>query len=223
MSGLAQLATYVRDLGASRARMIENALDWEHLPPLHDDSFSGIEVIDHDATGWSADARLVDGRSVTLDLRLTPEGWITRTTMAGAVASEIRTTAVATGPDACRVTVEFHVAGLPAHKAAAAGDYYLRLYARLYDEDERMMIARADALRRGPAARLARREVVLADGTTCAVPLYCPHMALPLDAEPDGQGILTCPWHGYRFDARTGACVEGRCAGWTGPAQAPSA
>jgi nitrite reductase/ring-hydroxylating ferredoxin subunit len=25
---------------------------------------------------------------------------------------------------------------------------------------------------------------------------------------------MTCPWHGYRFDAKTGRCVSGQIRGW---------
>ena len=32
--------------------------------------------------------------------------------------------------------------------------------------------------------------------------------------EPDADGVMTCPWHGYRFDARTGACLSGQIRGW---------
>ena len=94
------------------------------------------------------------------------------------------------------------------------GIYYQRLYRELYDEDERMMIARADALRRSPATSRLRRIVTLTDGSTHEIPLYCPHQGLPLDAEPDSAGTVTCPWHGFRFDVRTGHCVSGQLVGW---------
>ena len=51
---------------------------------------------------------------------------------------------------------------------------------------------------------------MLSDGTAAAIPLACPHLGLPLDAEPDATGIVTCPWHGYRFDVRTGASADDR-------------
>ena len=38
----------------------------------------------------------------------------------------------------------------------------------------------------------------------------CPHLGGPLaECELDG-GTITCPWHGYRFDVRSGANVDGR-------------
>ena len=207
MSSLVEVGRYTRDLGAALDRLIENALDWEHLPHLHDGSFSAIAVIEHGSEGWRADARLSDGQPITLDLRLSGDGWITRTYAGGRLATEIRSQAEATGPDSCRVHVRFLVADLPPEKHAIVGERYRALYARLYDEDERMMIARADAIRRGPAALKLRRTAKLPDGTDIEVPVYCPHQGLPLDPQPDANGSITCPWHGYQVYVRTGRCT----------------
>ncbi len=210
MTGLVPIGRYVRDLRASRERMIENALDWEHLPHLHAGSFSGIRLVRADGAGWSAEAELDSGGAVTLDLRLDERGWVTRTSSAGRLASEIRTVAESTGDDSCRVTVDFLVADVPEDRRAAVGAFYQTLYARLYDEDERMMMARARVLREGRPA--GTRTVTLADGSEHRVPLACPHQGLPLAAEPDEQGLITCPWHGYRYEVRTGRCRPGRNA-----------
>jgi nitrite reductase/ring-hydroxylating ferredoxin subunit len=36
-------------------------------------------------------------------------------------------------------------------------------------------------------------------------------MLAPLaDVEPDADGCITCPWHGYRFDIATGLSADGR-------------
>ena len=208
---------YVRELGASLTRMIENALDWEHLPHLHAGSFASIRLLEADATGWTAETTLPgDPRPLRLDLRLRDGGWVTRTTRGGELLSEIRTVAEATGERSCRVTVDFHVAGLPEAQQAAVGAYYQRLYAELYDEDEAMMIARQAAIDTRAATRGGWRTVRLADGDY-RVPRACPHLALPLDAEPDAAGVVTCPWHGYRFDVRTGRCVSGATCGWQAP------
>lgn len=68
------------------------------------------------------------------------------------------------------------------------------------------MIARAAAILRGPAALKQTRLARLPDGTMIKVPVYCPHQGLPLDAEPDADGVITCPWHGYRVQVRSGRC-----------------
>ena len=169
-------------------------------------------MIEHGPSGWRAEARLADGHAITLDLRLDEAGWVTRSFADGEVTTEIRTRAEATGPDSCRVHVRFLVGDVPDGKRPAIGNHYRALYARLYDEDERMMTARAEAIRRGPGALMLRRQVMLPDGTAAEAPLYCPHQGLPLEGDPDADGVITCPWHGYRVDIRTGRCAapEGR-------------
>jgi hypothetical protein len=204
---LVEVGRYRRDLRASLERLIENALDWDHLPHTHSSSFSGIRVLDHNPEGWRAEATLADGTPVTIELRLNADGWITRTEMEGRTGSEIRTVATGTGPDSCRVDVRFLVESPEPGRRGAIGAYYERLYADLYDEDERLMIARAEAIRRRPEALRARRPVTLPDGTRATAPVYCPHQGLPLDAEPDAEGVITCPWHGYRVDITSGRCT----------------
>ena len=45
-------------------------------------------------------------------------------------------------------------------------------------------------------------------GSVVATGGRCPHNRGPLH-EGDIEGTtLTCPWHGYGFDLRTGACAE---------------
>jgi len=38
----------------------------------------------------------------------------------------------------------------------------------------------------------------------------CPHLGGPLAERQLDGGTITCPWHGYRFDVRSGANVDGR-------------
>jgi nitrite reductase (NADH) small subunit len=47
----------------------------------------------------------------------------------------------------------------------------------------------------------------LADGFV-AIPAACPHNGGPIcDGDLNGSTV-TCPWHGYNFDLRTGACED---------------
>lgn len=51
------------------------------------------------------------------------------------------------------------------------------------------------------------REIALfnCDGTFYAVDNVCPHQGGPLgEGELDGT-VVTCPWHGWRFDVSSGA------------------
>ncbi len=49
----------------------------------------------------------------------------------------------------------------------------------------------------------------------------CPHRGLPLAAEgrpiDDPGGVIRCPWHGSRFDVRTGASLR-TCTAYPRPA-----
>ena len=208
---------YQRDLSASAARMIENALDWEHLPHVHAGSFSDISIVSADDNGWVANATMTSGMAGLITLTLDPDrlGWVTETLVQDQVVGRIESRVETTGAHACRVSVTFVVPGVDEAQGAAIGTYYQTLYAQLYDEDEKLMMARARAIADGPAAHSARRDVALACGTIASVPLVCPHQGLPLSDDPDADGIITCPWHGYRFDAATGRCVSGQIVGWT--------
>ena len=53
-SQLPHVGTYRRVLPVSLVRMYENTLDWEHLPFVHDSSFSSIECLDAGPWGWRA-------------------------------------------------------------------------------------------------------------------------------------------------------------------------
>ncbi len=58
----------------------------------------------------------------------------------------------------------------------------------------------------GKAVTVGDREVGLfqCDGKICAVDNVCPHAGGPL-SDGDIQGsVVTCPWHGWRFDVCTG-------------------
>jgi nitrite reductase/ring-hydroxylating ferredoxin subunit len=51
------------------------------------------------------------------------------------------------------------------------------------------------------------REVALGDAT-CRFSTVCPHLGGPLaEARVDADGVVTCPWHGHRFDVRCGRRV----------------
>lgn len=50
------------------------------------------------------------------------------------------------------------------------------------------------------------REIVLCDseGEVYALDGICTHEDLPLDGGEVDDGVLECPWHGARYDVRTG-------------------
>jgi nitrite reductase/ring-hydroxylating ferredoxin subunit len=46
------------------------------------------------------------------------------------------------------------------------------------------------------------------DGTLYAVDNTCPHAGGPLGEGKLKEGIIECPWHGWKFDLRTGQRVN---------------
>ncbi len=241
-SSIPHLGTYVREMAVSVERMYENALDWAHLPHLHDSSFSRIELLQQDEYSWRArtwNAAPRDAESAVIELRLDPtcRRWITRTLEGANAGSEIWTHCIPLGERRLMVVVDFFAPAVAADKRERVGAVYSALYARLYDEDERMMLQRQAALDArtykgttqtelasidlGPFSTLAGRlpvdvtvgarriRVCQNDGAFVAYALSCPHALAPLDEVQVLDGRLTCPWHGYCFDVRSGELVSG--------------
>lgn len=71
-----------------------------------------------------------------------------------------------------------------------------------------VQVARAEAVTGGEAHAFTveDREIVLCrvEGRICALSGICTHQDLPLAGGPVEDGVLTCPWHGARYDACTG-------------------
>ena len=233
MTVLHLAGTYRRSVAASVARIRENVLDWEHLPALHASSFAACELVDEDADGWRV--RLVNAGSAApqiLKLFMAPDTSAYRViTEAGfATSSEIRVAVTPRDAHMTDVVVEYHVPETDPDRLAMIGTAFVAIYERLWDEDEAMMVAREAALAPrpraptrvdlGPEAALqlplafalgnGRFRLVRHDGALVAHSLTCPHWLGPLDGAIDGEGAVTCPWHGYRFDVASGRSADGR-------------
>lgn len=70
-------------------------------------------------------------------------------------------------------------------------------------------IATLDELPEGGVLRrvLQGREIALfrVEGNVYAIDAQCPHRRGPLDeGDREEPHVVTCPWHGWRFDIRTG-------------------
>ena len=46
------------------------------------------------------------------------------------------------------------------------------------------------------------------DGKFFAIDDFCPHMGASLAGGYMEKGVVTCPWHEWRFDARTGVNTD---------------
>ncbi len=234
---LEPLASYHRRVAAPLDRVWENVLDWEHLPYLHHDSFCSIALEASGAWGWRARVELPPREkptALTIEVRIDRAAgeYHTRTLAGAGAGTDIVTRLGAADAEHTDVAVAFHVPNVPASARKPLGEGYLRLYERLWDQDEAMMTRRhaqlagrapvparpgpraplalgaADALR----ARLPLRvdvagdgfRVVEHEGRLLAHALVCPHLGGPLDDAQVEAGAVICPWHGYRFDCETG-------------------
>jgi len=240
------IGTYRRELPVSVERLYENAIDWAHLPYLHRSTFARIDCID--AGDWGFRARVwqrfrEDGQPFVIELRLDRDchRWTTRTLAGPGSGTEVWTHAFPIDERRTDIVVDFFVPEATAERVERLREFYVSLYARLYDEDVWMMTVRQerlDAVRHGPANAVTGHHelgpleelrprlpfvfelggrsfrLVEIDSELIAHSTVCPHLLGPLErGEVHDGGVIECPWHGYRFDLRTLACVQGgRCS-----------
>ncbi|HTO07829.1 MAG TPA: Rieske 2Fe-2S domain-containing protein [Myxococcota bacterium] len=237
---LTSVATYERVLPVSAERVWENVLDWEHLPSLHRDSFAQIRRVDAGDWGWTAvvRGRGAGARDITLQVVLHRDElrYVTATIEGPGKGTEIWTQLEPRSEHETAIRVEFLVPEVSPERRQTLGDGYRALYAKLWDEDEAMMVRRAKLLSRlrTPKAALRARvalgslsdvrpklplvvehagrpwRVAEVDGALVAFSAICPHLLGPLEEAPLSGAILECPWHGYRFDVRSGRSCDGR-------------
>jgi nitrite reductase/ring-hydroxylating ferredoxin subunit len=60
-------------------------------------------------------------------------------------------------------------------------------------------------------------RIVAVDGELLVHASTCPHRLGPLEAEAIENGAVTCPWHGWRFDVRSGRALDGHRARLAAP------
>lgn len=184
------LGSYYREMDVSMDRMMENALDWEHLPHLHNSSFADLEKLDAGNWGWRAHLELPPKGSnnmqvVQLLLDIEKHYWVSTILTGFGEGSEIHTQAkVISEPgedERISVTVDFYFPIEPSSEEEKEGllSYIKTQYATLYDEDFAMMKGRQDALNlqpeesAGDAISLGLRE----------------ELTLPLTVEYNGVSI----------------------------------
>lgn len=178
--------------------------------------------------------------SMVLELRLdrNKNRWITKTLSGLGKGTEIWTHAIPLDENKIKVVVDFYVPKLPSFLKKEFGMRYNALYAKLYDEDLWMMEGRQKELNKldhhqkerpipfslGKFSELKSKlpynfeynhrafRLISLEGELVAHSTVCPHMLGPLNDADIENGILECPWHGYRFDLKTRKCISGqRC------------
>lgn len=234
MTALNLAGTYRRTVAASLARIRENVLDWEHLPALHASSFAACELIDEDEHGWrirlANHAAAATPQILKLHIATDTSHYRVTTESGPGTPSEIRVTVTPHGAHETGVVVEYHVPETDPARLELIGMGFVAIYKHLWDEDEAMMQAREAALTPrvkapthldlGPESGLQLPHdfdfgthsfrLIRHNGTLLAHSRTCPHWLGPIDGPPDAENCLTCPWHGYRFNALTGHSADGR-------------
>jgi nitrite reductase/ring-hydroxylating ferredoxin subunit len=241
-SELTLAATYTREVRAGIERIWENVLDWEHLPALHEIYFNHVALIEIGSWGWRVELTKTPGtadRRMLLELQIdrAKARYRVRILAGDGVGTEIWTLLDPLGPQRTAIEVRFYLPEHRPERLAVLGEKYRSSYARLWDQDEAMMMRRealaarsgtrsersGAALALGPMSELRSRLpllveldgeplriLALEDGELVAHSTICPHWLGPLDETMPKNGILRCPWHGYLFDLRTGASADGR-------------
>jgi nitrite reductase/ring-hydroxylating ferredoxin subunit len=242
-----RIARYERSVAGPLAGVWENVHDWEHLPCLHRASFRSVALLEQGEWGWRARVGIppspdpapaaagASGPEIVIELRRLPgeEAYAVTTQEGPGTGGVILTRLASRGPGRTHVAVDFHVPGVGDDAAPSLGRAYVALYTRLWDEDEGMIVRRAQVLLArpprlgrparldlGPRAALAlpmafelagrRFRLVESDGELRAHSTVCPHRLGPLEEAAVEDGTLRCPWHGYRFDLASGASCDGR-------------
>lgn len=159
------VATYRRTIHASLERIWENVRDWEHLPWLHRASFSSIRLLEQTPDSWRARISMPPTnapREAVIEIQLDQSHmrYWSRTLAGQGAGGEILTCLEPVDGRTTDIVVEFRVPGVNTKQTEAIGAVYLRLYTRLWDEDERMMMRRQgliDTQRIGVEPRVLRK------------------------------------------------------------------
>jgi hypothetical protein len=155
------VATYRRTIRASLERIWENVRDWQHLPWLHRSSFSAIQLLRQTPDSWRARVTLPPAnapREAVIELQLDQSKlrYWSRTLEGQGAGGEILTCLTPVDEHDTDIVVEFRMPGVKQTKVEALGAAYLRLYTRLWDEDERMMRRRQELIDAGRIGRVPR-------------------------------------------------------------------
>jgi nitrite reductase/ring-hydroxylating ferredoxin subunit len=162
--------------------------------------------------------------------------WITRTIAGLGKGTEIWTHAFELEENKIKIVVDFYIPKLPRFLKDLYARQLVETYAKLYDEDLWMMATRQNELDRiklgksieqvksielGLLTEIEQKlpltfdfnnnpyQLVRLDGELLAFSTTCPHMLGPLQDGNIDQGIVECPWHGYKFDVKSRECISG--------------
>jgi nitrite reductase/ring-hydroxylating ferredoxin subunit len=242
------LGSYTRRLPVSLTRMMENALDWAHLPFIHASTFHHMSLVEEGNWGWRAEvgsAKSAGTKRSMLELLVDVDNHYWATTVVSGIGKgiEIHTKAQAVSARLIKIEVRFYLPQRVDWFRKKLSYFYLKnQYRNLYDEDDQLMQDRQSSIddkKRwreqtspqdgllfvGKVSQLdankvhvveagkGRYCVALVQGQWHAYSAVCPHQLGKLDdAKIERQWEVSCPWHGYRFDVRSGENLGNHCA-----------
>lgn len=148
---LTLVATYRRTIRASLERIWENVRDWEHLPWLHRSSFLSVKLLEQTSMVWRAHILMPPVETpreavIKLEMDVPNHCYWSRTLEGQGAGGEIFTRLTPVAEQATDIVVEFRAPVTNAKQGEALGRAYLKLYERLWNEDERMMRRRQELI-----------------------------------------------------------------------------
>lgn len=153
-TALSLVATYRRTIHASLERIWENVRDWEHLPWLHRSSFSSVTLREQTPTLWRARITMPPATApreavIELQMDMPNQRYWSRTVEGQGAGGEILTRLIPLDERTTDIVVEFRAPAMNVGQRDLLEKAYLRLYQRLWDEDERMMRRRQELIETG--------------------------------------------------------------------------
>jgi nitrite reductase (NADH) small subunit/3-phenylpropionate/trans-cinnamate dioxygenase ferredoxin subunit len=86
-------------------------------------------------------------------------------------------------------------------------------------EQRYITVAKLADIDPGKCLSLELKDIGLAlfnvDGEIYALDNTCPHAGGPLGEGTLEHEVITCPWHGWKFNVRTGQRLKNPSQGWT--------
>ena len=209
-AGLNPAGLYSRRVLASPDRIWENVHDWEHLPALHESSFSACRLLGFGQSGWRIALTPQPGRPEAEQiLQLETDrraGRYRVVTVSGpGQGAEIRVQLTPVDDQVTDVEVRYYAPEADPQRLARIAQGFVAAYARLWDEDEVMMRHRESACQI-MAAPVPPTRLPLTLGTTEEL-----QAKTPFEVQFSGR-----PW---RVISVNGALVVHAvlCPHWLGP------
>jgi len=189
--------TLDRTIAASVDTILENALDWEHLPHLHSQTYSAIRLLDSNDKGWRARVEAAGGRGQTSEIQLSIERqalrFVTKTLIGAGAGTQITTQLSAVNDYRTEIHVDFFLPPVEPQWMTKVAEAYKLLHEQMWDQDEAMMMRlgqvqeRAMASAREAAFPWARTSA--RDDRKCLGSRAELESRLPIDLEVGGRPV----------------------------------